>query len=234
MSPLEAGIAMLPNGLVLMFAAPLAGRLTDRIGARWILVTGLTLMTTGILLLISQLSPTTTQWSLVVPLMVTGVGMGMTFAPMTAAAMAQVPPRIAGSASGVLNTTRNIGQVLGIALLGSILQGRLGVHAAESLNAISTLDPDVGAVLGDLISSGRVEAIPDALPADAASLLPGIMASVKIAFATSMHETFAVSAAVCLLGAMIALGIQNPERYARAEQRQNTAREAALQAAHAD
>jgi len=232
MTPLEAGIAMLPNGLVLMFAAPLAGRLTDRFGARWILVTGLTLMTTGILLLISQLSPTTTQWSLVLPLMVTGVGMGMTFAPMTAAAMAQVPPRIAGSASGVLNTTRNLGQVLGIALLGSILQGRLGVHAAESLSAISTLDPDVGATLGDLISSGRVEAIPDALPANAADLLPGVMDSVKAAFATSMHETFAVSAAVCLLGALIALGIQNPRTYAKRSE--VVARETNLQAAHAD
>lgn len=232
MTPLEAGITMLPNGLVLMFAAPLAGRLTDRIGARWILVSGLTVMTTGILLLISQLSPTTTQWSLVLPLMVTGAGMGMTFAPMTAAAMAQVPPRIAGSASGVLNTTRNLGQVLGIALLGSILQGRLGVHAAESLSAISTLDPDVGAVLGDLISSGRVEAIPDALPANAANLLPGIMDSVKAAFATSMHETFAVSAAVCLLGALIALGIQNPRPYAKRSE--VVAREPNLQPAHAD
>jgi MFS family permease len=232
MTPLEAGIAMLPNGLALMVAAPLAGRLTDRIGARWILVTGLTLMTTGILLLINQISPTTTQWSLVLPLMVTGVGMGMTFAPMTAAAMAQVPPRIAGSASGVLNTTRNIGQVMGIAVLGSILQGRLGVHAAESLSAISSLDPDVGSVLGDLISSGRVEAIPDAIPANAANLLPGIMDSVKVAFATSMHETFAVSAAVCLLGAMIALGIQNPSRYAKRSE--VAPREPNLQPAHAD
>lgn len=232
MTPLEAGITMLPNGLVLMFAAPLAGRLTDRIGARWILVGGLALMTVGILLLINQISPTTTQWSLVLPLMVTGLGMGMTFAPMTAAAMAQVPPRIAGSASGVLNTTRNIGQVLGIALLGSILQGRLGVHATESLSAISTLDPDVGSVLGDLISSGRVEAIPAALPADAANLLPGIMASVKTAFATSMHETFAVSAAVCLLGAVIALGIQNPRAYAKRSE--VVPREPNLQPAHAD
>jgi hypothetical protein len=132
--------------------------------------------------------------------------------------------------------------------LGSILQGRLGVHAAESLSTISTLDPDVGSVLGDLISSGRVEAIPDALPADAASLLPGIMASVKTAFAISMHETFAVSAVVCLLGAVIALGIQNPKRYARAntntntktniyassKQSENVAREPNLQPAHAD
>jgi hypothetical protein len=77
-----------------------------------------------------------------------------------------------------------------------------------------------------------VEAIPDAIPANAANLLPGIMDSVKVAFAASMHETFAVSAAVCLLGAMIALGIQNPSRYAKRSE--VMAREANLQPAHAD
>lgn len=214
MTPFEAGVAMLPNGLVLMFAAPMAGRLTDRFGARWILVTGLSLMSIGILLMIRQISPTTTQWSLVIPLMVTGLGMGMTFAPMTAAAMLQVPPRIAGSASGVLNTTRNLGQVLGIALLGSILQSRLGMHAAESLSGLAALDPDVGATLADLIASGRVEAIPDAVPAESAPLMPAIFDSVKQAFAISMHETFAVSVVVCLIGAAIALQIQNPGSFA--------------------
>ncbi len=210
MSPFEAGLAMLPNGLVLMFAAPLAGRFTDRFGARWILVGGLSLMCLGIVLLIGQISVTTTQWSLIVPLMVTGLGMGMTFAPMTAAAMAQVPSRIAGSASGILNTTRNIGQVLGIALLGSILQSRLGTHAMDALGAMPALDPDVGEVLGDLIAAGRVEAISDAVPANAAPLLPAIYDVVRGAFALSLHETFAIGAASCLAGAAIALLIQNP------------------------
>ncbi|MFN8590890.1 MAG: DHA2 family efflux MFS transporter permease subunit [Thermomicrobiales bacterium] len=212
MSPIEAGFAMLPNGLVLMFVAPLAGRLTDRVGARWILVGGLTLMSVGIMLLIHQISETTSQWSLVLPLIVTGVGMGMTFAPMTAAAMAQVPPRIAGSASGILNTTRNIGQVLGIAILGSILQGRLAVHGAAALQSVPSLDPVVGDTIGDLIAGGRVEAIPAALPANSAALLPAIFDAVKSAFVLSLHETFAIGAVVCLIGAGIALLIQNPNR----------------------
>ncbi|MCA9862819.1 MAG: DHA2 family efflux MFS transporter permease subunit [Thermomicrobiales bacterium] len=223
LSPLEAGLAMLPNGLVLMFVAPTAGRLSDKIGARWILVTGLSLMAVGIVAMIRQISPDATQWSFVLPLAITGVGMGMTFAPMTATAMRQVPPRIAGSASGILNTTRNLGQVLGIAVLGSILQSRLGVHAAETLSQISNLDPDVGSTLGDLIATGRVEAIPAALPAGSEALLPVLLASVRQAFALSMHETFAIGAITCLLGAGVALLIQNPKpgtvpsRQARAE-----------------
>jgi EmrB/QacA subfamily drug resistance transporter len=223
LSPLEAGLAMLPNGLVLMFVAPTAGRLSDKIGARWILVTGLSLMAVGIVAMIRQISPDATQWSFVLPLAITGVGMGMTFAPMTATAMRQVPPRIAGSASGILNTTRNLGQVLGIAVLGSILQSRLGVHAAETLSQVSNLDPDVGSTLGDLIAAGRVEAIPAALPPGSETLLPLILGSVRQAFALSMHETFAIGAITCLLGAGVALLIQNPKpgtvpsRQARAE-----------------
>ena len=212
MSPIQAGLTMLPNGLVLMFAAPAAGRLTDRFGARWILVSGLTLMSLGIALLIRQISVDTTSWSLTIPLMVTGLGMGMTFAPMTAAAMMQVPPRIAGSASGILNTTRNLGQVLGIAILGSVLQSRLAVHGAEALGAIPSLDPVVGESVGTLIASGRVEAIAAAVPPEAMPLLPGIYDAVRSAFVLSMHETFALGAVACLLGALGATLIENPRR----------------------
>jgi EmrB/QacA subfamily drug resistance transporter len=211
MSPIEAGLAMLPNGLVLMFAAPTAGRLSDRFGAKWILVTGLSLMTAGILLMIRQISESTTQWSLVIPLMVTGLGMGLTFAPMTAAALAQVPPRIMGSASGILNTTRNLGQVLGIAILGSILQGRLGVHSAEALSALPALDPVLGATMSDLIAEGRVEAISAAVPANAAASLPQIFEVARSAFVLSIHETFAVGATACLVALGIALLVQNPD-----------------------
>jgi EmrB/QacA subfamily drug resistance transporter len=210
MTPIEAGFTMLPNGLVLMFAAPLAGRLTDRIGARWIIVGGLSCMTLGILLMISQISPTTSHWSLVVPLMVTGLGMGMTFAPMTAAALAQVPPRIMGSASGILNTMRNLGQVLGIAVLGSILQGRLGTHSAEFLGSVPNLDPVVGADVSDLIAQGRIEAVAAAVPTPDASMLPAIFDAARNAFVLSLHETFAIGAIACLIGVGFALLIQNP------------------------
>ena len=162
----------------------------------------------------------TDHFSLIAPLLITGTGMGFTFAPMTAAAMAQVPPRIAGSASGILNTTRNLGQVLGIAVLGSVLQGRLSIHGTEALATLPGLDPHTGAAVGALIASGRVEAIAAAVPPEAAALLPAIYGVVKTAFVSSLHETFAIGAATCLARAAIALLIQNPSRQAiRAERR---------------
>jgi EmrB/QacA subfamily drug resistance transporter len=70
-SPIRAGLTMTPMSVMIMVAAPFAGRLTDRIGARWILVTGLTLMTVGILFIVSRITTETTWRSLLPALLST-------------------------------------------------------------------------------------------------------------------------------------------------------------------
>ena len=210
-SPIRAGLTMTPMSIMIMFSAPLAGRLTDKIGARWILVTGLSLMTGGILFIISRITPETTWRTLLPALLVTGTGMGMTFAPMTAAVMAEVPPRIAGSASGILNTMRNVGQVLGIAVLGSVLQSRLGSHAADRLPELG-LDGGVQAGIVGAIQDGRFDAVAGIVPAEQAANLPQIFATLRQTFVDGLHDTFYVGAAACLVAAACALFIRNPRR----------------------
>jgi EmrB/QacA subfamily drug resistance transporter len=210
-SPIRAGLTMMPLSIMIGIVAPVAGRLTDRFGARWILVTGLTLMTGGIVFITDRITPATTWQSLLPALVITGIGMGMTFSPMTAAAMAEVPPRIAGSASGILNTMRNVGQVLGIAVLGSVLQGRLALHAGDHLNGLE-LDPTVQARLVDLLRNIDFAAIPTAVPVDRQSLLPQLYAAGQLAFVEGLHDTFYVGALACLLAAGTAVLIRNPVR----------------------
>jgi len=226
-SPIKAGLTMTPMSLTIMVAAPLAGRLTDRIGARWILTAGLTLMTLGIVFIISRISTETTWRSLFPALLVSGLGMGMTFAPMTAAVMAEVPPRIAGSASGILNTARNIGQVLGIAVLGSILQSRLALHTTDRLSAVE-LDPATRQNLVSAVQDSRLELLPSLLPPDQMSQLGFILGSVQTAFVESLHDTFYVSAAICLFAALIALVMRNPVRRPATAQRPAASRQAAI------
>lgn len=204
-SPIRAGLTMTPMSIMIMFAAPLSGRLSDRIGARWILVTGLTLMATGILLIITQIDLNTTWQSLLLPLLVAGTGMGMTFAPMTAAAMREVPPRIAGSASGILNTTRNIGQVLGIAVLGSLLQSRLAANTTEQV-ANLPLDPATRNQVVEIARGSQFELLPGVVPAD---LMPQVFRGVQLAFVDSLHTTFLFGAGACAVGAVTALFIRN-------------------------
>jgi len=210
-SPIRAGLTMTPMSLMILVAAPIAGRLTDRIGARWILVTGLSMMTIGIFMLRSAIAVDTTWRTLLPSLVVAGLGMGMTFAPMTAAVMAEVPPRIAGSASGILNTMRNVGQVLGIAVLGSILQSRVGVHAAERVGDFG-LDPQVSSRVIGLAQDGRLEAIPSAVPAGQTDTLGTIFGAVQRAFVDSLHETFIVGALACAVALGVSLLLRNPAR----------------------
>jgi MFS family permease len=205
MSPIEAGLTMTPMSLMIMVAAPIAGRLTDRIGARWILVTGLTLMTVGILLITSRIDLETNWQRLLPALLITGTGMGLTFAPMTAAAMASVPPRIAGSASGIINTMRNVGQVLGIAVLGSLLQSQVGARTADALESLPLDQATRDRVVG-LAEESRFEQI-GAVAGDAAG---AVYHAVQQAFADSIQYTFFAGALACAVALALAFLVRNP------------------------
>lgn len=208
-SPIRAGLTTAPMSVVIMFVAPFAGRMTDRIGARWLLFSGMGLSAVGIVLMIGGISLETSWLTLLPALLVTGAGMGLTFAPMTTAAMQEVPPRIAGSASGILNTIRQTGQVLGIAVLGSVLQSRLGTHAAALLSGLP-LDAGTKADLVGLAKGSRFEVIAQHVPVADRAQLPAIFHALQLAFVDSLHNTFLVGAATCLLGAFVALMMRKP------------------------
>jgi EmrB/QacA subfamily drug resistance transporter len=124
-SALKAGLTMAPASLVSMFLAPVAGRMTDRIGGKYILMVGLILFGGGMgsIALIAQ--PTSAWYDFLLPQVIAGVGIGCTFAPLTTVAMRNVNPVMAGAASGVFNTTRQLGTVIGTAGVGALLQNRL-------------------------------------------------------------------------------------------------------------
>ncbi|MEV4671902.1 MULTISPECIES: DHA2 family efflux MFS transporter permease subunit [Actinomadura] len=124
-SALKAGLVMAPSSLVSMFLAPVAGRLSDRIGGKFILMGGLTLYGAGMVWIVLA-AEVGTDWKAFIPaLVVSGIGIGGVFAPMATEATRNVPPRLAGAASGVNNTIRQVGSVLGSAAVGAVLQNQL-------------------------------------------------------------------------------------------------------------
>jgi EmrB/QacA subfamily drug resistance transporter len=125
LSALQAGLTTAPMSLVSMFVAPFAGRFSDKIGGKWILFVGLSLFSAGMGILIASSHLNTTRWHLLPGLIVAGFGMGMTFAPLQTVAMRNVEPRMAGAASGFINTTRQLGAVIGSAAVGALLQAQL-------------------------------------------------------------------------------------------------------------
>jgi EmrB/QacA subfamily drug resistance transporter len=119
-SPVKSGATFLPMTILIILVAPQAGRLSDRFGSRWFVGIGMTLLSI-MLLYFSRLGATTTFWELLPGLILGGVGMGMTMTPVTAAAMSSVPIDKAGVGSAVLNSMRQVGGSLGIAVMGAIV-----------------------------------------------------------------------------------------------------------------
>ncbi len=167
-SALKAGLTMAPCSLMTMFVAPVAGRLTDRIGGKYILMTGLTLYAAGMGCAVLIATPASAWYDFLAPMIVAGVGMGSVFPPLTTVAMRDVDPRLAGAASGVLNTTRQVGSVIGIATVGALLQNRLASSLVHEATVRSAALP--AGDRGPFISAFRAAA--------AAGLQPGARAGV--------------------------------------------------------
>jgi len=120
-SPLEAGLAFLPFTLGIIVGAGISQRLVPAIGAREVPIIGLMLAVAGLLLFL-RLTPEGTSYvvDLLPGIMLTSIGMGLTFVPVTLIATSGVPNEDAGLASGLFNTSQQIGGALGLAVLSTI------------------------------------------------------------------------------------------------------------------
>jgi EmrB/QacA subfamily drug resistance transporter len=123
---IKTGATFLPMTVLIILVAPAAGKLSDRVGARWLMGAGMTLLT-GSLLLFGTLEADSSWWNILPGLLVGGVGMAITMAPTTAAAMGSVPVDKAGIGSGVINSMRQVGGSLGIAIMGALVATQVSV-----------------------------------------------------------------------------------------------------------
>ncbi|GAA1736929.1 MFS transporter [Luedemannella helvata] len=162
-SPLEAGVRTLPWTAVPALAAPVSGILADRVGARWVLSLALALQAAGIgaLGLISR--PDVPYGHLVAPFVLAGLGMGLFFAPIARVTLGFAPRGFEGVASGTSNTLRQLGTVLGIAVLGAVFSATGGFASGQEFTDGMRVAQLVGAVV--LAVGAVVVAFLPALPA---------------------------------------------------------------------
>ena len=138
-SPTQAGAIFLPMTVLIIVIAPISGRFSDRIGSRWLMGGGMTLL--GVSLLFYQrIGLHSNFWTLLPALLLGGVGMAMTMSPMTSAAMGAVPVDKAGVGSGVLNSFRQVGGSLGIAIMGAILASYIPASLLHSKSLVAQQD----------------------------------------------------------------------------------------------
>ncbi|WP_375492453.1 DHA2 family efflux MFS transporter permease subunit [uncultured Jatrophihabitans sp.] len=157
--PLGAGLRTLPWTAMPVLVAPLAGPVSDRIGGRPLLTAGLVLQAAGIGWLGIALSAGMTYGSMLVPFILAGAGMGLFFVPVASVVMGSVPAQLQGVASGANNGIREVGGVLGIAVLGAVFSARGGFTSGTAF--VAGLHPAliVGAI-GVAVGAGAALAIP--------------------------------------------------------------------------
>jgi predicted MFS family arabinose efflux permease len=147
-SAIEAGVRFLPSTLMIVLIAPLAGRLTDKIGPRPLLVSGLSLVTVA-LFLQTRIDVDTGYGLLLPAFILMGIGMALTMSPMSTAAMNAVAPEKSGVASGILSMSRMVGGTFGVAALGALFQ-----HLARNDLAHSLAGTGISAAQRDQLVSG--------------------------------------------------------------------------------
>lgn len=159
-SPTEAGLRMLPWTGMPMLVAPIAGLLSDRIGGRPVVATGLFLQAAGLGYLASVIMADASYAVQLPGLILSGIGMALYFAPASALVMSSVAAKEQGIASGANNALREVGGALGIAVMSSIFAAQGGYESAQTF--VDGLRPAI-AVGAALVALGGIAAL--AIPA---------------------------------------------------------------------
>jgi EmrB/QacA subfamily drug resistance transporter len=193
-SPLEAGVRFLPSTLVLIFMAPLSGRLTDRIGPRIPITVGL-LLVSGALFWQSTIEVDTSYGYLVGAFVLMGFGMGLVMSPMSTAAMNAVDVTKAGVASGILSMTRMVGGTFGVAVLGAYL-------AVQGRAKLDDLLPNV--------PSAAKERLTEALGSGVGPQTGRVAAASHEAFVSALSGGMRIATAVALAGAVASWVLISP------------------------
>ena len=155
-SPLEAGVRFLPSTLMIVIVAPIAGRLADRVGSRWLIFSGLAIVSLALYGL-TLIDSNTTYGDILPGFVLMGIGIALTMSPMTTAAMNAVTEDKAGIASGVLSMSRMIGGTFGVAATGAIFQAQGGGLAAPAAGPAAAAARD--AFIEGLSSAMRLSAV---------------------------------------------------------------------------
>ena len=193
-TPSQAGVRQLAATLAVMVSAVASGRIVARIGARIPIAIGMALVG-GAILAFTTVGADAFYGSYWWILTVMGIGTGLVMSPMTTAVMSSVPPARAGMASATLNTTRQVGGVFGIAVLGSIVTGHFITDLRAGLTALhlspATIETVMAQARQGVGASQNVQAP------------PAVEQALKEAFTTGMHHGLWYAGGVVLVGAVL-------------------------------
>jgi MFS family permease len=224
-SPLETGLLLLPQAITAAVAMPLGGYLTDRIGPRPVVATGMVMLAGGGFLL-AQIHPTSSNWLVVSALLLRGFAMGFSMMPSMAAAMARVPHHLSSSASSISNSLQRIGSSIGIAVLVTVLAAQFTTAIGQASCAPSPAVLSAASTAGHQLTTAEFcsklqgqysTLIQNGGQPTTTAAVPPVVAQfgrtyASDALSTSFDRTFAFITILTLLGVIPAMFLRRPEK----------------------
>ena len=200
LSPQATGLRFLPLTLVSFFAAPISGKLSERLPMRLFFGTGMTLVGIG-LLLMSGLGAAS-HWAHLLPgFIVAGAGIGMCNPALAQTAVGVVPPQRSGMGSGINNTFRQVGIATGIAGLGALFQHLLETKVPQALSAAAPQGAaGFARIPSEVLASGNPGVVTHGVSGAAAAPLRHAFLG---AYTDALNELFVIAAAIALTGAVL-------------------------------
>jgi EmrB/QacA subfamily drug resistance transporter len=202
-SGFQLALVFLPMTALMIVASVLAGRWTVVAGLRWSITIGCLLLAVGLFLAPSYLSNHPSYGPLIVALSLAGIGIGTTIVPITSAVLAAVPAERSGMAASVTNTSREIGAVTGVAILGSLMFSQLHVSLVTQMNHLHVPAIYQGIVITDLETGNFT--VPPGLSAELKKLETELTNVAYSAFHTGLRAALYLSAGLAVLAAVLAL-----------------------------
>nr|WP_268932603.1 DHA2 family efflux MFS transporter permease subunit [Microbacterium paulum] len=171
LTPTQSALLLIPMAVIAGVLSPVAGRGLDRVDPRLLLVPGLLLSAIAIFWYSALMHPDTEIWMFLLPSALMGVGQAGMWGPLATTATRNLQPRQAGAGSGIYNTTRTIGSVLGSAAIAALMQGRLEANLPGAGDAGGEFG---SGQLPDFVVAGFSDAMSQSM------LLPGIVLVVGV------------------------------------------------------
>jgi EmrB/QacA subfamily drug resistance transporter len=197
----QIAVVFLPMTVLMVSASLVAGRLTSTVGVRWLVLAGCTVFGAGLVLTINTLGPHPDYLALAGALAVTGVGIGTTVVPITSSVLSAVPPEHSGMAASSTNTSREIGAVTGVAVLGALVNAELRSDLTTRLHhlgiPVTFQSIIVRAIeVGGVPSSGHTKGAGGAAAAGEGTVVQEVIRAAYAAFYAGLHDALYLSTAL--------------------------------------
>jgi MFS family permease len=214
LSAIDMGISLLPFAGVSFFVAPMAGILSNRYGAKWIVTTGMVFESISLIVMSQVIQVNTAVISLEPILVLYGAGVGLAIGQLTSTVLSDLPREHAGMGSGANNTVRQLGSAFGIAFIGAVLTTQIASTGTAALAAATQIPAALKPVLQSVLNSGLgggLSSAPSVPPGPVADAISSVFYQ---AITQGTRSAALVAGVFCGLGAISSLLIPKAKRAA--------------------